>query len=89
MSAQHIHEMVHEADLNTGGKMKPLEGLLTKDGAASSMRVGMLMCITTACAIAIYTVYDASVTPETNSLILRLLIAGFAGKAIQKYAEIK
>lgn len=69
--------------------MKPLEGLLTSNGAASSMRVGMLMCITTACAIAIYTVYDGSVTEEANSLILKLLIAGFGGKAIQKYMETK
>lgn len=67
----------------------PLKEVISSTGASSSMRVGMLGCVATACAIAIYTAYTGEITPDSNTLIVRLLICGFAGKAIQKFAEVK
>ena len=64
-----------------------MKGLLEEKGKTSSMRVGMLLCIATACYIAILAVYRGSDIVGVTSLVVVLLGGGIGGKVMQKGNE--
>ena len=72
--------------------MKLLDGLLKSNGTTSTMRLSVLVCIGTACYLAVTATVQAmasgqDVPPGVISMVTRLLVAGILGKSAQKYFE--
>lgn len=58
--------------------------LFASDSAVSSMRVASIMCVTTACIIALYKAKNGT---DEVGIITALLTAGITGKVGQKWIE--
>lgn len=69
-----------------------MQGVLEQNGTTSSTRVGMLLCVATACVISVAVVVGsianaAPIDPNVPWLVGGLLSAGFGGKVWQKGKE--
>lgn len=66
-----------------------MEGTLQEGGKTSSMRVAMMMCVATACYLAIAGLHMGVDLFQVSSLVVVFLAGGFTGKVVQKQSEIK
>lgn len=68
-----------------------MSDILESNGKTSSVRVGMLVCVVTACAISVVvvvgSVFGKPIDPNVPWLAGALLSAGIGGKVMQKKAE--
>ena len=61
--------------------------MLTENGKGSSVRVSMMLCVITACAVAIIATLKGQDPVGTGVLVAALLATGIGGKVIQKPKE--
>lgn len=69
-----------------------MQGVLEPNGKTSSTRVAMMLCVCTACVIAVAGVVGSIQTkqpidPQLSWLVGTLLSIGFGGKVAQKFKE--
>ncbi len=63
--------------------------LLSDQGDLSMTRFLSMICVFTACGIAVYTLYKGQAGDSIVGLVSTFLAAGFGGKVVQRFAESK
>ena len=81
-----IHKMVHQADLNTGGKKMKL--MQDDKGNTSFSRMSSFGCLAVAAMLSFYVVgQDGDITYNQLWLVCIWVLAGVASKQVGKFLE--